>query len=218
METKEKQTQKSNPGQRGGVAQKKSSFPNSSSPKPGGPKKNFKGARGKAGEEKKEEFEQRILDIARVTRVMAGGKRMNFRATVVIGDKNGRVGVGVKKGADVSIAVNKAVNKAKKDIVTVPIINDTIPHKIKEKVGAAKIMFKPAPAGSGVIAGGIVRVILELTEIKNVSSKILGTNNKMNNARCTLEALRNLRRTEANSKKDTKQNEEKVEGAKNPVS
>lgn len=170
---------------------------------------------GPRNNERKEEFEQRILDIARVTRVMAGGKRMNFRACVGIGDKKGRVGVGLGKGADIAIAVNKAVNRAKKDIVTVPIINGTIPHEIKEKHGAAQIFLKPAKAGSGVIAGGIVRIILELAGIKNISGKILGTNNKMNNAFCTLEILKNLRKVEG---ADSKEVEDKGSNKKKDAS
>lgn len=143
-----------------------------------------------------EEFEQRILDLARVTRVMAGGKRMRFRACVALGNKKGKVAIGLAKGADVTLAVTKAVNKAKKAIVDVPIINDTIPHEVYQKLGAAKILFKPAREGRGVIAGGIVRVILELSGIKNITSKILGTNNKVNNAKCVIEALRNLKKVD----------------------
>ncbi len=141
----------------------------------------------------KDEFEQRVLEIARVTRVMAGGKRMNFRACVVVGDKKGSVGVGLGKGADVTIAVNKAVNQAKKNLIKVNLVNDTIPHEVYQKVGAAKIILKPARQGRGVISGGVVRAILELAGIKNISSKTLGTNNKINNARCTIEALRSLK-------------------------
>jgi small subunit ribosomal protein S5 len=147
-------------------------------------------------DKKKDEFEQRILDIARVTRVMAGGKRMNFRACVAIGDKKGKVATALGKGSDVSIAVNKAVNKAKKDMITVSMVNETIPHEVYSKVGAAKILFKPAKQGRGIIAGGVVRIILELAGVKNISSKILGTNNKINNARCTIEALRKLKQVE----------------------
>ena len=147
-------------------------------------------------EEKRDEFEQRILEVARVTRVMAGGKRMNFRACVAIGDKKGNVGVGLGKGADVTMAVNKAVNQAKKKMVTVFTVNDTIPHEVRKSIGAASIMFKPAARGKGVIAGGVVRVILELAGVKNITSKILGTNNKINNARCTLAALGSLRKVE----------------------
>lgn len=148
-------------------------------------------------EEKRDEFEQRILDIARVTRVMAGGKRMNFRACVAIGDKKGKVGVGLGKGADVTMAVNKAVNKAKKDMINVASINETITHEIYHKEGAAKLLFKPARKGRGVIAGGVARVIFELAGIKNVTCKQMGTNNKVNNARCVIEALRSLRAAKA---------------------
>ena len=144
----------------------------------------------------KDDMEQRILEVARVTRVMAGGKRMNFRACVAIGDKKGNVGVGLGKGADVTMAVNKAVNRARKTMVNVPMIKETIPHAITLKMGAAKLMFKPAQKGRGVIAGGVARVILELAGVKNVTSKALGSKNKINNARCTIEALRGLRRAE----------------------
>ncbi|MDD3711290.1 MAG: 30S ribosomal protein S5 [Patescibacteria group bacterium] len=156
-------------------------------------KKSFPGKK-RFGERPKEEFEQRILDIARVTRVMKGGKRMSFRACVAIGDKKGRIAVALGKGADVTLAVNKAVNKAKKNIVFVPIVNDTIPHEINNKFGSAKILLKPASQGRGVIAGGVVRVIMDLVGIKNISSKILGTNNKINNAKCTILALDKLRK------------------------
>jgi small subunit ribosomal protein S5 len=160
-----------------------------------------------------EDFEQRIVDIARVTRVMAGGKRMRFRACVALGNKKGKIGIGLAKGADVTIAVTKAVNNAKKNIIDVPIINDTIPHEIYQKYGAAKILFKPARRGRGVIAGGAVRIILELSGIKNITSKILGTNNKVNNAKCVIEALKNLKKVEKQkedrkSKQTTKENKE----------
>lgn len=163
----------------------------------------------------RDEFEQRILDIARVTRVMAGGKRMNFRACIAIGDKKGKIGVGLGKGADVTMAVNKAVNKAKKDLITVNTINDTITHEIYYKEGAAKILLKPARSGKGIIAGGVARAILELAGIKNVTSKQMGTNNKINNARCVIEALRSLRvanKVTKNSKEE--KTEVKVEKTK----
>ncbi|RMD58932.1 30S ribosomal protein S5 [Candidatus Parcubacteria bacterium] len=153
-----------------------------------------------------DEFEQRVLDVARVTRVMAGGKRMRFRACVAVGNRQGLVGVGLGKGADVTIAVNKAVNSAKKAILEVPIVNDTIPHEVYKKFGAAKVLLKPARKGRGVIAGGVVRIILELSGIKNVTSKILGTNNKVNVAQCTIEALRLLKpvcKSKENKKKKT---------------
>ncbi len=145
------------------------------------------------------EMDQRILDIARVTRVMKGGKRMSFRACVAIGDKKGTIAIGLGKGADVTMAVNKAVNQAKKDLLVVNTVNDTIPHEVFKRIGASKILFKPAKRGRGVIAGGVVRVILELAGIKNITSKILGGGNKINNARCTLAALKELRKVSAKS-------------------
>lgn len=154
------------------------------------------------GYKEQEEFEQRIIDIARVTRVMAGGKRMRFRACVAIGNKKGQVAIGLAKGADVTMAVAKAVNKAKKNIITVPIVNGTIPHEIKQKHGAAEILFKPARKGKGIIAGGAVRIVMELSGVKNVTSKILGTNNKVNNVKCVIEAMKNLKKVERKVKKE----------------
>jgi small subunit ribosomal protein S5 len=164
--------------------------------------------------EKKDDGDQRILDIARVTRVMKGGKRMSFRACVALGDRNGSIGIGLGKGADVTIAVNKAVNQAKKKMFKVVTVNDTLPHAIECKVGAAKILFKPAKKGRGVIAGGVVRVILELAGVKNATSKILGTNNKINNARCVMEALRRMKKVEPKKVKEVKEEVAKTEKAK----
>ena len=138
----------------------------------------------------KPEFDQQILDLARVTRVTKGGKQMGFRATVLLGDHRGRVGYGVDKGKDVQMAVNKAVNQAHKTIFNVPIIRDTIPHAVMAKYGAAKVLIQPAPRGSGIIAGGAVRVVLEIAGVPNASAKILGrTGNKMNNIKATFDAL-----------------------------
>jgi len=162
----------------------------------------------KRQEREKDEFEQKIVDIARVTRVMAGGKRMSFRACVAIGDKKGKVGVGLAKGADVTIAVNKAVNQAKKVMIDVTTVNDTIPHAIYHKKGAAKILLKPARRGKGMIAGGATRIIFELAGVKNITSKILGTNNKVNIVKCTIEALDLLKKTE---KRVPKKSEVKIE-------
>ena len=136
-----------------------------------------------------EEFEQKIVDLARVTRVMAGGKRMRFRTCMVIGDKKGRVGLGIAKGADVALSVGKAVTQAKKHVINVPIVNDTIPHEVNIKLGASKIMMKPGRKGAGIKAGGVVRIVLELAGVKDVVAKILGTNNKVNNAKATIKAL-----------------------------
>lgn len=139
------------------------------------------------------EFEQKVVDLARVTRVMAGGKRMRFRACVAIGDGKGRVGVGVTKGVDVTTAINKAVTSAKKHLVTIPIRNETIPHVIRVKFGAAFILLKPAPKGTGVIAGGPIRILMELGGVKNIVAKMLGSQNKVNNVYATLKAFRLLR-------------------------
>ncbi len=143
--------------------------------------------------EQDKEFDQQIIDIARVTRVMKGGKRMSFRACVAIGDRKGRVGLALGKGADVTAAITKAVNKAKKRLLTVPIVNETIPHPIRWKFKAARLLLKPAPKGSGIIAGGVMRAVLGLAGISNVVGKNLGSKNKMNIAKATLEALGNLR-------------------------
>jgi small subunit ribosomal protein S5 len=139
------------------------------------------------------EFEQSVIDISRVTRVVAGGKRMRFRACVVIGNMKGKIGMGVKKGADVSGAVNKAVAVARKDLFEVKTINETIPHRILQKYKAAKVLLKPAPKGTGLKAGGPVRMVLELTGIKNIVSKMLGSKNKINNVKATFEALKKLK-------------------------
>jgi len=136
------------------------------------------------------EFEQKIIDLARVTRVMAGGKRMRFRACVAMGDRKGQVGWGLAKGADVALAVAKAVNQAKKKMLRIKLVNDTLPHQIEVKYKAAKILLKPAPQGRGIIAGGPVRTVLELAGITNVYGKILGnSSSKINNVRATFKAL-----------------------------
>jgi small subunit ribosomal protein S5 len=160
------------------------------------------GRGGRGGDAAKREFEQKIVEIKRVTRVTGGGKRMRFRALVVIGDRKGRVGVGIRKGADVSEAVNKAVNLAKKSMITVKIVNDTIPHEIKLKYKSATIFLKPAMPGTGVIAGGAIRSVLDLVGIKNVLSKMIGSSNKVNNVMATYLALGKVRTKEeiANSK------------------
>ncbi|MFA5358795.1 MAG: 30S ribosomal protein S5 [Patescibacteria group bacterium] len=138
------------------------------------------------------EFEQKIIDLARVTRVMAGGKRMRFRACVAIGDRKGRVAVGLAKGQDVTVAIAKAVTQAKKDIITVPIVNGTIPIEVREKYKAARVLFKPAKQGKGVIAGGAVRIVLELAGVPNIVTKILGSNNKVTNVKVTMKALNRI--------------------------
>ncbi len=142
----------------------------------------------------KQEFEQFILDLARVTRVTEGGKHMSFRVLLIIGDRHGRVGYGVAKGADVQLGVQKAEHQAKKRLITIPFINDTIPHAVLSKFKAAKVLLKPAPRGSGIIAGGAVRVVLDLAGVPNVSSKILGkTKNKITIVKATFAALKSFK-------------------------
>lgn len=144
--------------------------------------------------EEKSPYDQYILDLARVTRVTEGGKNLSFRACVIIGDRRGKVGYGVAKGADVQFGVEKAVRQAKKNLITVPIVKGTIPHPVVQKFKAAKIMLKPAPAGAGVIAGGAVRAVLELAGVPNVSSKILGTTkNKIAVVKATMAALKSFK-------------------------
>ena len=143
----------------------------------------------------KPEFEQKLLDVRRTARMVAGGRRFSFRTVVVIGNEKGKVGVGVAKGANVSIAVDKAIKQAKKQLIEIPITLDgSIPYKIEAKFSAARVMLKPAAKGRGVIAGGTIRVICNLAGIKNITAKIIGrTNNKLNNARATILALQKLK-------------------------
>lgn len=144
------------------------------------------------------DFDQHILDLSRVTRVTQGGKQLSFRACVVVGDRNGRVGYGVAKGKDVQIGVEKASRQAKKRMITVPITKETVPHAVIAKVKAAKILLKPAPVGSGIIAGGAVRIVLDLAGIPNVSSKILSkTKNKIAIVKATFEALQSFQSRKA---------------------
>lgn len=161
------------------------------------------------------EFDQQIVDLARVTRVTKGGKQLSFRACVVIGDRKGRVGYGIKKGKDVQIAVDKAVNQAKKNMIKVPLTNETVPHRVEAKYKAGKVMIKPAPRGSGIIAGSSVRVVLDLAGVPNASAKIMGkTNNKVTNVKAIFSALQSFKPVKANvvkksTKKDEKMSEEK---------
>ena len=143
----------------------------------------------------KSEFDQAVLDIRRTARVVAGGRRFSFRATIVIGNRNGKVGVGSGKGVDVSQAIEKGVSQAKKHLIIVPLTSiRTIPHMIEGKLGAAHVFLKPAPEGRGLVAGGAVRTVAGLAGIRNVTAKILGrTVNKLNNARATIEALTKLK-------------------------
>ncbi len=145
-------------------------------------------------EKPKDEFEVKLLDLARVAHTRAGGKKMRFRAVVVVGNKQGKVGLGIAKGQDVAFAVEKSTRLAKKHIIEVPLTGESIPHEVTSKVGAARILLRPQRKGRGLVAGGTVRIVCTLAGIKNISSKILSrTGNKISNARATIEALRKLR-------------------------
>lgn len=148
--------------------------------------------RGRREEKPKDEFESTIIDLARVTRVMAGGKRMSFRACIVVGDKKGRVGMGVMKGADVQLAVAKATEQAKKNLITVKLVEGTIPHRVEQKFKGALILLKPAKAGTGVIAGGPIRIVMGLAGITNIVSKMKGSSNKVSNVSAVIEALKSV--------------------------
>lgn len=148
------------------------------------------------GEREKSEFDQKVVEVSRVTRVTSGGKRMRFRALVVIGDHKGKVGMGLKKGADVSESVNKAVNAAKKNMIQLPLVNETIPHELRVKYKSSALMLKPAKPGTGVIAGGAVRSVMELAGVKNVVSKMLGSNNKVNNVKAVFAAFERMKSKE----------------------
>ncbi len=141
-----------------------------------------------------EEFESKLLHLTRVERMKAGGRRLRFRAVVVIGDKKGRVGLGIGKGLDVSQAIEKAKRKAKKNLIKVPIIGKTIPHEVRAKFGSVEIFLRPQRKGKGLVAGGVVRIICSLAGIENISSKVLSrSRNKINNAVAVLNALKKLK-------------------------
>ena len=137
-------------------------------------------------------FEEQIVQINRVSKKTQGGNKIGFSALIVVGDKKGKVGVGLGKAGDVSSAIKKGVTLAKKHAIHVPIVNGTIPFEFYIKLGAAKVLLKPAPKGSGVIAGGAVRSVVSLAGIENISSKVLGTDNQASNVYATIEALKRL--------------------------
>ncbi|MFZ1301408.1 MAG: 30S ribosomal protein S5 [Candidatus Microsaccharimonas sp.] len=138
------------------------------------------------------QFEELVINIDRVSRVVKGGRRFRFKALVVVGDRKNKVGVGVAKGADVQAAVQKATDIAKKNLVIIPIVNETIPHDNEVKFSGARVLLKPAAPGTGIIAGGVVRSIIGVTGIRNLLSKSLNSTTKVNIAYATVEALRTL--------------------------
>lgn len=143
-------------------------------------------------QKEEKQFDERVVAIDRVARVVKGGRRFRFRALVVVGDRKGKVGAGTAKGTDVTAAVAKATDVAKKQMIQAPVENGTIPHEHTAKVAGAKILLKPAAPGTGLIAGGVVRVVLEVAGVQNILSKSLGSSNKINLAYATLEALNQI--------------------------
>lgn len=139
------------------------------------------------------EFDERVVFVNRVARVVKGGRRFRFQALVVIGDHKGRVGAGISKGADVTVAVTKATEVAKKNLVTLPIYKGTLAHEVEAKLSGAQILILPASPGTGLIAGGVVRTVLEVAGYENALSKSHGSSNRLNMAYATLEALKDLR-------------------------
>jgi small subunit ribosomal protein S5 len=139
--------------------------------------------------QEEKQFDERVVYVNRVARVVKGGRRFRFQALLVIGDHKGRVGIGVSKGADVQAAVIKATEVAKKHMIKIPIHNNTLTHEVDGKVGGARILILPAAPGTGLIAGGVVRIVLEVAGIENALSKSLGSTNRINTAYATLDAL-----------------------------
>lgn len=170
-----------------------------------------RGRQDNRGPAEEKQFDERVVHIDRVARVVKGGRRFRFRALVVLGDHKGKVGIGIAKGADVTTAVAKAVDVAKKNMVTITMYKGTIPHEAEAKVSGARILVKPAAPGTGLIAGGVVRTILEVSGISNALSKSLGSTNKINIAYATLAALQSV---EPASKWLTRQSEEKAPAKK----
>lgn len=160
------------------------------------------------------QFDERVLHIDRVARVVKGGRRFRFRALVAVGDHKGRIGVATAKGADVTAAVSKATETAKKNFMNVKLYNGTLPHEVQAKVSGANILLKPASPGTGLIAGGVVRILLEIGGISDALSKSLGSSNKVNLAYATLKALESL---ETADKWVTRQTKSAVESSKQKV-
>ncbi|MAE68444.1 MAG: 30S ribosomal protein S5 [Candidatus Peribacteraceae bacterium] len=174
--------------------------------------------RKKKGDRRKREpseFEETTLSVDRVTRVVAGGRRLRFRAVVVVGDKKGRVGLGTGKANEVQAAVQKATAVAKRNMIKIPVEDGSIPHEIDHKFKAARIRLIPAREGTGIIAGGALRVVLEHAGIRNVLSKRYGTNNKLVNAQCTMKALMRIAGTRIATAEDSLAKAKEKEGKSN---
>lgn len=161
--------------------------------------------------QEEKQFDERVVNVNRVARVVKGGRRFRFQALVVIGDHKGRAGAGVGKGADVSAAINKATDVAKKNLIEFPMHNGTLTHEVLGKVGGSRILIMPAAPGTGLIAGGVVRTVLEVAGFENALSKSIGSSNKLNTAYATLDALKGM---EPTSKWVTRCNDQPKEPAK----
>jgi len=160
---------------------------------PGSNQPFIRGRRTERGQERDSEFEKRVLQVDRVSRTVRGGKRVRFRALIIMGNRAGKVGIGIGKASEVVDAVNKAIKIAQKEMIEVAIHNETIPHRIELHYGSAHIILRPAKRGTSIVAGGAIRAICDLAGIKNIVAKILGTANKINNAKATIEALKRLK-------------------------
>jgi small subunit ribosomal protein S5 len=166
--------------------------------------------------QEEKQFDERVVHIDRVARVVKGGRRFRFRALVVLGDHKGKVGIGVSKGADVTSAIAKAVDVAKKNMVRINLYKGTLPHEAEAKISGARILIKPASPGTGLIAGGVVRTVLEVAGVNNALSKSLGSTNKINIAYATIAALESIKPAsqwitkDANPKKTEKKEKAEV--------
>ena len=158
--------------------------------------------------EEKSELKEKVVAINRVAKVVKGGRTFRFSAVVVVGDGNGHIGVGNGKAAEVPDAIKKAMQEAKKNLVEVPIVNTTVPHEFVGKFGSAKVLLKPAAVGTGLIAGGSVRPVLELAGYKDIRTKVIGTNNPRNVVYATIEGLKAMQTAEQVAKKRGKKVEE----------
>ncbi|MFH1284262.1 MAG: 30S ribosomal protein S5 [Candidatus Peregrinibacteria bacterium] len=163
------------------------------------------------------EFDEQVIEIDRVTKVVKGGRRLRFRATVAIGNRKGKIGIGIGKSNEVTGAIQKAIAKAKKGLISIPLDGSTIPHDIRIKLKASDILLMPAAPGTGIIAGGTVRKVLELAGVKDILSKSFGTTNKVNNTKATYEALKQLRVTPRMSRRKLEATQQKPVAATAPA-
>ena len=150
--------------------------------------------RGPRTQVRTDDFQERVIQIKRVSKKTKGGSTVSFAALVVVGDKKGQVGTGYGRGRDFISGITKSITMAKKELIKVEMKNGSIPHEVQAKYGSAVVLLKPAPQGAGIIAGGSVRVVVELAGIKDISAKMLGSSNKICNIRCTLKALQMLKK------------------------